>query len=102
MCGRYVAVHNPQKLAKEFDVEQVLLDGPVEPDYNVAPTKQVLAVLSREPRDQPDAEAQRQLRAVRWGLVPSWAKDPSIGNRLINARVETAAHRPPSGCRRTR
>ena len=95
MCGRYVAVHSPQQLAEEFGVERIVVDGPVEPDYNVAPTKPVLGVLARTGRgEQASDEAQRQLRALRWGLVPSWAKDPSIGNRLINARVETAAEKP--------
>ena len=94
MCGRYVAVHSPQELAREFAVERVALDGPVEPDYNVAPTKPVPAVLDRRPRDHKDGPPQRQLRELRWGLVPSWAKDTSIGNRLINARVETAAEKP--------
>ena len=95
MCGRYVAVHSPQQLAEEFGVERIVVDGPVEPDYNVAPTKPVLGVLARAGRGADAAdEPQRQLRELRWGLVPSWAKDPSIGNRLINARVESAAEKP--------
>jgi putative SOS response-associated peptidase YedK len=96
MCGRYVAVHSPQQLAEEFGVERVVVEGPVEPDYNVAPTKPVLGVLARAGRGEEQAAgaAERQLRELRWGLVPSWAKDPSIGNRLINARVETAAEKP--------
>lgn len=94
MCGRYVAVHSPEQLAAEFDVERVAVSGEVEPDYNVAPTKTVPGVLSRARRDQPDGPAQRQLRTLRWGLVPSWAKDPAIGNRLINARVESAPDKP--------
>ena len=61
-------------------------------DYNVAPTKQVYAVVERPNREDP-ADPIRQLR-VAWGLVPSWAKDPSIGNRLINARMETVAEKP--------
>jgi putative SOS response-associated peptidase YedK len=93
MCGRYVAVHSPQQLAEEFDVDRVMVDAPVEPDYNVAPTKPVLGVMAREPRERPGAR-QRQLRVLHWGLVPSWAKDPSIGSRLINARVETAPDKP--------
>jgi len=93
MCGRYVVRQSPQELAGEFDVERVALDEPVEPDYNVAPTKNVPAVLIRAKRDEP-GELERQLRAAHWGLVPSWAKDVSVGNRLINARVETAAEKP--------
>jgi putative SOS response-associated peptidase YedK len=93
MCGRYVVTQSPQELAGEFDVERIALDEPVEPDYNVAPTKTVPTVLTRARRDAA-GEPERQLRAARWGLVPSWAKDPSVGNRLINARVETAAEKP--------
>ena len=89
----------------------------LEPDYNVAPTKPVYAVLTRRPRtqdeagpdkqdgdreapagqrDRPDGErgAVRELRVVRWGLVPFWAKDISIGSRLINARSETVSEKP--------
>jgi putative SOS response-associated peptidase YedK len=96
MCGRYVAVHSPQQLAQEFDVDRVTVEGTMEPDYNVAPTKPVLAVLTREERGESDQEhvRERQLRTLRWGLVPSWAKDPAIGNRLINARIESAPDKP--------
>lgn len=94
MCGRYVVTKKPQELAQEFAVDHIAVDGPVEPDYNVAPTKNVPAILTRTRREQDGGGLERQLRAVRWGLVPSWAKDPSIGNRLINARVETAAEKP--------
>ncbi len=64
------------------------------PDYNVAPTKTVPAVIERPPRGEPQREAVRRLIALRWGLVPSWAKNPAIGNRLINARMETVADKP--------
>jgi putative SOS response-associated peptidase YedK len=94
MCGRYVVTASPQELAEEFEVERIAVDGPVEPDYNVAPTKQVPAVLTRERRGEEAGGVERQLRALHWGLVPSWAKDPSLGNRLINARLETAAEKP--------
>lgn len=63
-------------------------------DFNVAPTKEVYAVLDRPPSGEADAEPQRQLRTLTWGLVPSWAKDPSIGSRMINARSETLAEKP--------
>jgi putative SOS response-associated peptidase YedK len=88
VCGRYAASRNPDDLVEEFEVveppEQVL-----EPSWNVAPTQDVYAVIERPPRAEPEATAQRRLRVARWGLVPSWAKDPSIGNRMINARMET-------------
>lgn len=69
---------------------------PLEPDYNVAPTKPVYAVLERPGHDGQagGAAAIRQLRVLRWGLVPSWAKDQSLGSKLINARVETVAVKP--------
>lgn len=91
MCGRYATSKSPAALVDEFDVAEPPGEQ-LAPDYNVAPTKQVYAVLERAPRGGGDAV--RALRAVRWGLVPSWAKDPSIGSRLINARIETAAQKP--------
>ena len=66
-------------------------------DFNVAPTKEVYAVVERPPsREEAEqgAPAERQLRALTWGLIPSWAKDPKIGNRMINARMETVAEKP--------
>lgn len=93
MCGRYAASRSPDDLVTEFEVERDETNGVVLPaDYNVAPTKQVYAVMTRAHRDEP--EPQRGLRVVSWGLVPSWAKDPSIGSRMINARLETAAQKP--------
>jgi len=76
---------------EEFEVEQVQATLPL--DFNVAPTKDVYAVVERRPRPEPEAGSaltERQLRVVRWGLVPSWADGPSVGSRLINARVESA------------
>lgn len=96
MCGRYASSRQPDELVAEFGVQAA--EVPVlAPDYNVAPTKEVYAVLERPPRDgagPEEAHAERQLRVLRWGLVPSWAKDPSVGNRMINARVETIATKP--------
>ncbi len=97
MCGRYASSRRPEDLLEEFDVVDDRVPAPLEPDYNVAPTKEVYAVLER-PRKDPDPgsapSADRQLRVLRWGLVPSWAKDPAIGSRLINARRETVAEKP--------
>jgi putative SOS response-associated peptidase YedK len=93
MCGRYASASGRPELLEAFGAEDHTGDEPVEPDWNVAPTKPVPAVLVRRPRDQ-GTGALRQLRVLRWGLVPSWAKDPSIGSRLINARVETLADKP--------
>jgi putative SOS response-associated peptidase YedK len=99
MCGRYASSRRPEDLIEEFEIADDRTGRALEPDYNVAPTKEVYAVVARPPRppaDAPDAvePAQRQLRVLRWGLVPSWAKDPSIGNRMINARMETVAEKP--------
>jgi putative SOS response-associated peptidase YedK len=91
MCGRYVVVHPPAELAQEFAVDRIAVEAPLEPDYNVAPTKTVPAVMEHAGKA---GGVERQLRTVRWGLVPWWAKDPAVGNRLINARVETAAEKP--------
>ena len=92
MCGRYASSRRPDDLVEEFEVEESKVPEPLAPDYNVAPTKEVYAVVARPPaKEEPP---QRQLRVFRWGLVPSWAKDPSIGNRMINARMETVAEKP--------
>jgi putative SOS response-associated peptidase YedK len=94
MCGRYAASRSPDDLVEEFEVV-VAPDKPLEPDWNVAPTKEVYAVIDRRPRHAaPDEPVRRELAVVRWGLVPPWAKDPSIGSRLINARMESVAEKP--------
>jgi putative SOS response-associated peptidase YedK len=149
MCGRYASARKRVELLEEFSVQRDRVTDSLEPDYNVAPTKPVYAVLTRRARAQDGAAAQddggqrgapasagqngagasgkaglagtgggsqmteradtqavtggaaeadgavaRELRVVRWGLVPSWAKDVSIGSRLINARAETVAEKP--------
>jgi putative SOS response-associated peptidase YedK len=83
MCGRYVSSTPVAKLAKRFMVEEVKVEKH-EPSYNVAPTDEVLAVAVGK-------EGHRQLGAFKWGLVPSWARDPKIGNRMINLRAETVS-----------
>jgi putative SOS response-associated peptidase YedK len=93
MCGRYAVSHSAEELAEEFSVDSIDVRERLAPDWNIAPSKQVYAVLTRH-HDGESGAAQRRLRTVRWGLVPSWAKDPAIGNRLINARVESAAEKP--------
>ena len=82
MCGRYVSVSSPTILAERFHVEEVRAPE-AEPSYNVTPRAEVPAVA--------ESQGHRVLDRVRWGLVPSWAKDLSIGDRLINARAETVA-----------
>jgi putative SOS response-associated peptidase YedK len=135
MCGRFASARKRQELLEEFGVQRDRVTEPLRPDYNVAPTKPVYAVLTRLPKDGdgeqapgPDGSGEarpgqdspsghgvpghgaphqgtlsqgtlehggvRELRVVRWGLVPFWAKDTSIGSRLINARAETVATKP--------
>ena len=144
MCGRFASARKRQELLEEFGVQRDRVAEPLRPDYNVAPTKPVYAVVTRRAEDTakehgagpgeagPDGaagdqarhqaggdqagehqaagdqaagdqaagdqagerEGVRELRVVRWGLVPFWAKDISIGSRLINARAETVASKP--------
>ena len=89
MCGRYAAAKDPDALVEEFEAVTAP-DESLHPDYNVAPTKKVYAVVDKVVDDT----VQRTLVIARWGLVPSWAKDPSIGSRMINARAETVAEKP--------
>ncbi len=91
MCGRFVAGRDPASLAAAFGLEQVP-ERALPPNYNVAPTQDVYVV--RDHIVQPDAQPRAQLEVARWGLIPSWAKDPGIGNRMINARAETVAEKP--------
>jgi putative SOS response-associated peptidase YedK len=90
MCGRYASARKRIELLEEFSVQRDQVTQDLQPDYNVAPTKRVYAVMDRTRA----GEAARELRVVRWGLVPSWAKDVKIGSRLINARAETVAEKP--------
>ena len=82
MCGRYSLTTNLDDLQARFDFEA--RDMVFRPRYNVAPTQSVLAVLNRDGN---------QVELMRWGLIPFWAKDPSIGNRMVNARAETVAQK---------
>jgi putative SOS response-associated peptidase YedK len=97
VCGRYAASRKPEDLALEFEAVPAGGQPPVAADYNVAPTKDVHVVRWKKERDAEGAltgGGHRELRAVRWGLVPSWAKDVSVGNRMINARVESLTEKP--------
>jgi putative SOS response-associated peptidase YedK len=97
MCGRYASIKAPADLADEFQAVDAT-EGEVAPDYNVAPTKNIVAVVERHPRDADgeriDDQVERSLRVVRWGLVPYFAKDAKGGARMINARSESAAEKP--------
>lgn len=94
MCGRYAASRKPEDLAGLFEVRRWDPAETLVPDYNVAPTKDVPVVLDRPVRDSGSPEPVRQLRMLRWGLVPSWAKSPEVGVKLINARAETVHEKP--------
>lgn len=86
MCGRFTMRATRKALADAFAIEQ--LPDELRPRYNVAPTQSV-PVVRLDP-----ATGARSLVMLRWGLVPSWATDLSIGNGLINARAETVAEKP--------
>ena len=87
MCGRYRLSRHKQVLVERFGVEDDE-DFTWQPRYNIAPTDRVPAIRqdAREPK--------RKISLMRWGLIPSWAKDISIGARMINARADTAAEKP--------
>ena len=87
MCGRFTIVSPTNRIVSQFEVDEVDASvGESGPDWNVSPRRGVLAV--REHGDR------RVLSRLRWGLVPGWAKDVAIGDRLINARAETLAEKP--------
>jgi len=85
MCGRFALFALGQEVAEQFGV---LIDHDLEPRYNIAPTQPVAAVRLAA------NSGEREFTYVHWGLIPSWAKDPKIGSRMINARSETAAEKP--------
>lgn len=91
MCGRYATTQTPASLNDAFGAELADSFVELEPDYNMAPTKLAPLVIARPSESGPPT---RELLTAKWGLVPSWAKDPSIGNRMINARSETVADKP--------
>ena len=85
MCGRYKLAAKPEQIAKQFAVT-IPLD--FKPRYNIAPGQEILVVRRRGP------SLPRELAALRWGLIPSWAKDPGIAFKMINARSETVSDKP--------
>ncbi|MGX7824349.1 SOS response-associated peptidase [Actinokineospora sp. 24-640] len=98
MCGRYAATRDPAALAAEFDAIDAIGGDAPGADYNVAPTKSVVAVVQRHPRDADgtvdESTTERSLRLMKWGLVPHWAKDASGAAKMINTRSESAAEKP--------
>ncbi|OEU85538.1 hypothetical protein DB35_14140 [Streptomyces abyssalis] len=94
MCGRYAASRRPEDLVALFGVEMMDPQETLAADWNVAPTKQVHAVLDRPVKGLDDPRPVRQLRTLTWGLVPSWAQSPEMGAKMINARAETVHEKP--------
>ena len=84
MCGRYTMHHSTDQIAMRFGVQEQLAQTTER--YNIAPTQSVPVVIENE--------GARFLDALQWGLIPSWAKDPGIANKLINARAETLSEKP--------
>src|ERR1700742_5130634 len=102
MCGRFVSARKRLELLEQFAATRDTVGADRNADYNVAPTKRIYAVLEHTPADKKgpdvppegDVAPERELRLLRWGLVPFWAKDTKGGSRLINARAETVASKP--------
>jgi putative SOS response-associated peptidase YedK len=86
MCGRYFLLTNINELQQQFSFEFNSERVELSPSYNVAPTQSALTVTLEDDR--------RVGQMMRWGLIPSWSKDASVGSRMINARAETVAERP--------
>ena len=98
-CGTYVRTvcSEPETRGPGRDSSAWRSGSPQEtlaPDWNVAPTKQVHAVLDRPVKGADDPRPVRQLRTLTWGLVPGWAQSPDMGAKMINARAETVHEKP--------
>lgn len=85
MCGRFSNDAKPKQIEKEFNVK-VSQKSLFKPRYNIAPAQNIPVIL--------ESGGERIVEALRWGLIPGWAKDESIGNKLINARAETLSEKP--------
>ncbi len=85
MCGRFTLSASATDLIQQFDLGDLTAWSP---RYNIAPTQEVLTVVK-----MPET-SERQARLLRWGLIPMWAEEPSVGSRMINARAETVATKP--------
>ena len=83
MCGRFTLTADSESIQLAFALDSA--ENWAGPRYNIAPTQQVAVITDRQPNS---------LSMFKWGLVPSWAKDPKIGSRMINARAETAYEKP--------
>jgi putative SOS response-associated peptidase YedK len=85
MCGRYTLATPVNNLVEQFAINEYP-SASITPSYNIAPTQGVATVLVEEEK--------RKLEMLRWGLIPAWADDPSVGNKMINARAETVSEKP--------
>jgi putative SOS response-associated peptidase YedK len=94
MCGRYAASRRPEDLVGLFDVRKWDATEALDADWNVAPTKDVYAILDRKDKESGEQDPLRQLRTLRWGLVPGWSQSPDAAAKMINARAETVHERP--------
>ncbi len=84
MCGRFVGFRQLQELIKYFPIDLAKVE--VTPNYNIAPTQEILAIVRHDTRNH--------LERLHWGFVPFWAKNTTVGSRMINARSETVATKP--------
>ena len=100
MCGRFTISEVPGQLSSQFNLTQGVT---IDPSYNIAPSQMVPVILFGSldgsgacilGPGEGDMVSMRVLVHLEWGLVPGWAKDPSIGSRMINARAETVAEKP--------
>ncbi|MFD9129094.1 SOS response-associated peptidase [Kitasatospora sp. NPDC059571] len=92
MCGRFASSSRPEDIVEVFGVEQWDPAETIAPSWNVAPTDPAYAVLDRVPRG--GTAPVRQLRVLRWGLVPAWARSPEGAVKMINARADTVHEKP--------
>jgi len=83
MCGRAVIISPIEVIAEEFNIDNPQMT--VKPNYNISPSQNMLVIIKQE---------SRKLMTCKWGFIPSWAKDPAIGHKMINARAETIASKP--------
>lgn len=93
MCGRFASFTDTQDLADQLAIAEIADDARLlPPSWNVAPTDPVRIVVERAAKNS--GEVTRSMQVARWGLVPSWAKDPRVGARMINARRESLLDKP--------
>jgi putative SOS response-associated peptidase YedK len=83
MCGRFARINTAKEIKEFFNLDQIEIE--LQPSYNIAPTQDVAVIIENR---------NSKLTAMRWGLIPFWAKDITIGSKLINARGETIEEKP--------